>query len=236
MAKKRGSSSDDNPEDAFLARLLALSTWARQNTQVVIVAGVLLVVGIAAGIYYYNYQVNLRNQAAQEFQSVQQTAAMEDPEAARTELQNFIDRYGSTPYGTEARLLLAEAHLQQDAPEQAVAVLEPEADRLSDPLSIQAAFLLATAYEQAEQPQEAEELYLRLADAAEMTFQVRDALAEAASIRAREENYAGAAELYRRILDTYEEDQASGADRTLYELRLAEMEAAARTSGRGADM
>lgn len=233
MAKKNPGSkkNSDAPDDAFLARLLALSKWAENNVQVMVVAGLVLALAVGAGIYYYNYQQGLRVQAAQELQQIQQTVGAGDTQAARSELSTFLDRYGDTPYGTEARILLAELHLRDDQPQEAIPVIEPATESLSEPLSLQAAFLLGTAYEQADRSSDAEELYLRIADAAELDFQAREALADAARIRAREGRYSDAAALYQRILDeTYDsspEGQASAADRREFQLRLAEMRAAA---------
>lgn len=234
MAKKRGSNpNSEASEDAFTARLLAAWSWAQKNTQVLIVAGVLLAVAVGAGLYYYDYRQNLRLQAAGELERIQQTLGTGEAEAARSELQSFLDRFGDTTYGTEARILLAELHLRQDQPSEAVSVLEGVTGNLSDPLSLQAAFLLGTAYEEADRLADAEALYLRIAEEAELGFQVRQALANAARLRAREGNYAGAADLYQRVLDTFDEEAAAsaGSERSTYQLRLSEMQAAASRQG-----
>lgn len=234
MAKKKPGSQQnaDTPEDAFVARLLALSKWAENNVQVLAVAGIVLALAFGAGIYYFNYQEGLRLQAAQELQQIQQTVGAGDTEAARTELETFLQRYGNTAYGTEARILLAELDLRGDQAQDAVSVLEPATRSLSEPLSLQAAFLLGTAYEQAGRGADAERLYLRITDAADLDFQVRQALAAAARIRARDGRYAEAADLYQRILDSYEGEEEQGStateERREYQLRLAEMRAAAR--------
>lgn len=232
MAKKRGSPSNvDAPEDAFTARILRFWAWARQNTQVLVVAGVLLAVAVGAGIYYYDYRQNLRIQAAQELEQIRQMAGSEGTEAARSELETFVERYSDTAYGIEARILLAELHLEAEAPEDAAGVLEPATRNLSDPLALQAGFLLGVAYEEAGRTDEAENLYLRLAENAELRFQIRQALAEAARIRAREGRYAEAADLYERVLATYDDESEEAVDdseRRTYRLRLSEMRAAAR--------
>lgn len=234
MAKKRGPSSQqsDAPEDALSARVLSATQWARQNSQVVIIAGIVLAIAVAAGLYYYDFRQDVRMQATEEFERIQQTVVgVGDTQTALTELQTFLDRFGDTPLAPEARLLLAEAHLHEGNPDQAIQTLEPEVGNLARPISIQAAFLLGSAYEQADRYSDAEEIYLQIADEAELTFQIRNALADAARVRASNDNYAGAAELYRRILDTFEGDDegatTAAGDRAMYELRLAEMEAMA---------
>ena len=61
---------------------------------------------------------------------------------------------------------------------------------------------------------------LEVADRAEFAFEIRRALDSAARARRRQQNHSGAAELYERILTTFEEnDPAKG----VYELRLAEV-------------
>lgn len=234
MAKKPGppSQESDAPEDALSARLIAATEWFRHNNQVAVIAGIVLAIAIAAGLYYYDFRQDVRMQATEEFERIQQTVVgVGDTQTALTELQTFLDRFGDTPLAPEARLLLAEAHLHEGSPEQAIQTLEPVAGNLGRPISIQAAFLLGAAYEEADRYGDAENIYLRIADEAELTFQIRNALADAARVRASGEDYAGAAELYRRVLDTFEDDQQGGTtasgDRATYQLRLAEMEAKA---------
>lgn len=235
MAKKRRPSSQgsDSPEDALSARVIALSAWARENSQVVIIAGIVLAIAAAAGLYYYDFQQDVRMQAAEEFERIQQTVVgVGDTQTALTELQTFLDRFGDTPLAAEARLLLAEAHLHEGDSQQAIQTLQPVVGSLGRPIAIQGAFLLGSAYEEAEQHADAQDIYLRIADEADLTFQVRNALDAAARVRAQMDNYAGAAELYRRVLDTFAEDgdqppDAAAGDRAMYQLRLAEMEAKA---------
>lgn len=232
MAKKRRKQrGTDTPDDAFVAWLLTLSTWAGKHTRTLTVVGIAVALAAGAGVYYYNYRQNLEVQAAQEFTQVENAFNASTPDSAVTALRTFVQRYGSTPYATEASLLLAELHLRQGRAQDAINLLEPRSQDLSDPLSLQAAFLLGTAYENAGRTEDAEKLYLRIADQAGLTFQVRDALTDAARIRAENQDYAGAASLYQRVLDSYAQDStstqpAAAAQRRQIELRLAEMKAA----------
>lgn len=225
--RRKGRAGED-PEDAFIARTLEFWAWAKQNRQVLVVVGLALALAIGAGLYYYDYRRNLRLQAAEEFEALQQTVATANPESAQNEIRRFIERFSDTPFGIEARLLLAQTHLETGAPAEAVSVLEPVSRDLSQPMGVQAAFLLCAAYENAGRPEDAEASYLRIADASVMTFQRRQALADAARIRAAREDFAGAADLYQRLLDTYEEDQeeAEARQRAFYRARLAEMRSA----------
>lgn len=233
MTKKPGSpsgrkgASSDHPDDAFIARTLEAWAWAKQNRQVLVVAGVVVALAVGAGIYYYDYRRNLRMQATQEFEALQQTVANANPESAQNEIRSFIDRFAGTPYEAEARLLLAQTEIDAGAPGEAVSVLEPIARDLSEPMGVQAAFLLGTAYEHAGRSQDAERTYLRIADAAPMTFQRRQALADAARIRAARGEHAGAAEVYERLLATFDgAEEGETSMRAFYRARLAEMRAA----------
>ena len=63
--------------------------------------------------------------------------------------------------------------------------------------------------------------YLRVADAAELEYLQEAALGEAAILRQQGGDFAGAAELFRRLRDMTEE---GSFERSLYEMRLAEAE------------
>lgn len=225
--KRPGGRSSEEPEDAFIARTLELWAWAKRNNQVLVIAGVIVALAIGAGLYYWDYQQNLRMQATQEFEALQQTVANANPESAQNEIRRFIDRFSGTPYEAEARLLLAQTELDAGTPDEAISVLEPIARDLSEPMGVQAALLLGAAYEHAGRPGDAEDAYLRVAEAAPMTFQRRQALADAARIRAAEGEHAGAAELYERLLATFDEArEGESPQRAFYRARLAEMRAA----------
>ena len=91
-----------------------------------------------------------------------------------------------------------------------------------EPLGPQIGNLLARAYEQQGRFEEAEAEYMAIAADAPLGFQRREALVDAARVRSRLGNHAGAAELYRQVLGALEE--ADTDLRGLYEMRLAEEE------------
>ena len=88
-------------------------------------------------------------------------------------------------------------------------------------MGVQSAFLLGAAYEDEGRFEEAERTYMAIANRADLNFQLRDALAHAARLRRRMGNLAGAAELYEEVLTILQD----GADRSVFELRLAEVRA-----------
>lgn len=215
------SHSHENEDDIFVANVLEMGNWAKRNQQLLTIVGVVLVLAVGAGIYYRNYRSALVDQAANQLEQIHQSVALQDTQGAKDQLSVFIDRFGNTPYGGEARMLLGELYLQSNDVEQAIATLEPMASSPREPLELQAASLLAAAYEQQGRWADAEAEYLRIADRSELDFQVRDALASAARIRAQQGNETGAAQLYQRILDGMD---ANAPQRAQYEMRLAEVQ------------
>ena len=225
MARRHSSTSRNRPaaaadsDDVFVEKTLAFSGWAQQNRQTLILIGVAVAAVLVGGLYYWNYRRQHLERAAVELERVEQGAAFGDTTTAKVELAQYVESFGNTPYGNEARLLLGQISLESGQADEAVKTLASGAN-LDDPLGVQIAGLLARAYEQKGDPKQAEDLLLRLAAAAPLEFQVRDALEEAARLRAVQGNNAGAVELYQRILDKLE---ANAPERGVYELRLEEL-------------
>jgi predicted negative regulator of RcsB-dependent stress response len=226
--RKAVGASPAEDEDLFVARVFEVSTWAERNSQLLILAGIALALLLGGVVYYASYRRDLNRQAVAELERVGNMAAVAPPgetAQAEAELNSFVERFGGTRHAAEAELLLAQLQLRQGRAEQAVVTLEdfPRPDR--DPLSLQAKSLLGRAYEELGRYQEAERAYLAVSDAASLEFERRDALADAARARSRSGNHAGAAELYRQILEGLDETHY---ERGLFEMRLAEEEQEAR--------
>jgi predicted negative regulator of RcsB-dependent stress response len=219
---KRRRSQADVPEDIFVEKTLVVSSWASQNRQALTLGAIGLAVLLAGGLYYLNYRSGHLEQAAIELERVRNNVMVGDTAAATVELGQYLGAFGNTPYAAEASLLLAELHLAKGNPDQAAEVLAESADP-SEPIGLQATVLMARAREQQGQLAEAEELYLRVADRADLDFQVYEALADAARLRQSRGDAAGAVELYQRIVD--EIDEAAPL-RAVYVMRLEEARAA----------
>ena len=225
-ARRTHHERDSDPDDIFLAKVLGLGKWASANQQLITVFGIIAVILVAGIVYYRNYQETLAGQAAQQLEAVYQSIAIQDREGAKNELVTFLERFSGTAYEGEARLLLGDLYLQSDDPEQARVVLEPLGASPRDPIEFQGATLLGAAYEQDNLWSEAEAIYLRIADRSELDFQVRDALASAARIRADQGDPSGAIELYERVLSDMEEN---AAERGVFLMRIQELRTAATT-------
>ncbi|HEX9108873.1 MAG TPA: tetratricopeptide repeat protein, partial [Longimicrobiales bacterium] len=166
----------------------------------------------------------LEDRAANELTQVRQIAASGNLPLASRQLKQFVSKYSGTRAGAEGRLLLGQMLLQQNQAKEAAPVVQPLASDLGDPLGPPAAFLLGAAYEGMNNVAQAEATYLRIADGARFEFQKRDALEDAARLKLQNNDPAGAVSLYERILKAVP-DTAVG--RPVYEMRLAEAQAAA---------
>lgn len=229
MTKRHPGARRTRPEeeapDPFLERTVALGEWASENRNLLSVAGVLLALIIGGIWYYVQSRERMITQAEVRLSEIRQTLALGEPAVARAELDAFVERFRGTPPAAEARLLMGEVLLESGEAARAVEVLEPVGrNPASGPLAVQAAFLLGKAYDEAGRLDDAERIYLEIAEAADLNFQVWDALQYAARIRADRGELGGAAELYREILDSMDEDDPA---RSVYEMRLAEIEARA---------
>jgi len=221
-ARRASHDSHNDPEDAFIARVLGFSNWARGNQQVLTVAGVVGAIAIAGGLYYGSYRSQLNDQAAQQLEVIHQSISIRDTEGAKIDLATFLDRFAGTVFIGEARLILGELYLETNDPEQAVAVLGPIGTSPRSPIEFQAAALLAAAYEQDEKWDEAEVTYLAIADRSDLDFQIRDALAAAARIRTAQGDGDGAIALYEQVLGDLGENSP---ERGVYEMRIEEIRA-----------
>jgi tetratricopeptide (TPR) repeat protein len=226
MSKRKHPSTRHAPQtphdqdDAFVAGVIDFSEWARTHRQALTLIGVAVTLLVAGGIYYVNFQRSLTIQAVNRLEDIQQTISLSAFEDAKAQLSTFLDSFEGTDQAREAVILLGRLHLESGDAPVAISVLERADLGFRDPIGIQANSLLARAYEIRGRWPEAEDTYLEVADRAEFDFQILAALNSAARARRRQQDLAGAAELYERILESFEDDDQ---DKGLYELRLAEV-------------
>lgn len=223
-ASRKGGTFNDS-DDAVLGRALELTSWAKTNIRLIVIGTLVLALFVGGLIYYRVYRDNREQRAASEFVRIEQTAASGNAALATRDLQTFVNRYEGTAYADEARIALAQAHLGQDSAAKAVTALRGAEARVADsPVGPQAALLLAAAQEAANQRDAAIRTYLAVAEDADLKmFRVR-ALNGAATLRVEAGDHAGAAELYRQLVELQEEGTL---DEQLFLMRLSEAEAAA---------
>lgn len=212
MAKYRkpgtGPSRPVNPaeqEDIFVAKTLEAAGWAQRNRPILTAAVVIVGLGVASMVYYARHRTTLNIAAAGQLEELQMRLEQGDVVAVRADLELFLERFGSTDFSDEARLTLGQILAAEGDHQGAADILEPLAGDVRSPLGAQAAVLLAAVAEDMGDVQVAEGLYERLADRARLGFQRWDALADAARLRRERGDYAGALEIYDRLLEEMEE-------------------------------
>lgn len=220
MARRSSRKRAHDADDAFIAKILELTHWSQTHRQILVLAGVLVVIAVGAGFYYRSYEKSLDQEAAQSMEQIQESMSLNDRQGAKTKLVTFVQRFQGTPYAGEARLLLGQIYLESNQPQQAEAVLKPIGANPTAPIDFQAAALLGAAYEQEKRWNDAEQAYMQIADHARLDFEIRQALANAARIRAQEGNKSGAVTLYKRILAKL---SPTDPDRSLYEMHIEEL-------------
>lgn len=220
-SSRRRAEEKREAEDVFVEKTLDLIQWAKNNSQTLVLVGIVVAVLAAGGIYYKNYRSSWEEQAVTRLEQVQAAFGFGDRETAKASLAEYVDQFEGTVYAMEARLVLGQAYLEDGTPDQAIEALAPAVREMNtEPIGIQAAFLLAAAYEEAGRPDDAETLFLRIANTSDLPFQVSEALAGAARIRAAAGDLPGAAELYQDILADMD---AGDPQRGFWEMRLAEV-------------
>lgn len=212
-------------EDAFVAATLEASNWAQKNRPIVTLGVVVLVLGIAAFMYYGRYKENLHTTAALRLEELQLRVVSDDPAVVQPDLELYLDRFSGTPFADEARITLAHVKADLGDKEAAADVLRPLAGDVGSPLGAQAAAMLAAISEDLGDLRMAEDLYARLADRAGLEFQRRDALVSAARLRRAQGDPAGALVHYERLLEEMDETDPG---RNVVEMRRAEVAAMVR--------
>jgi tetratricopeptide (TPR) repeat protein len=221
------------PDDAFVAGVLETSAWAKQHQRTLIIGGVALAVIVTALVLWLNHRSSLRDRAVVELAQARAATMAGNPELAIRDLEQYLARYGGTPAGQEARLMLGRVYLENGRPRDAIDAVSRPARDVRDDMGANAAFLLAAAHEAAQEPHRAEEVYLRLGDRGRFLFQRQEALDNAARIRLQRGDAAGAVQLYERLVDITPE---ASQDRQIFELRLGEARALAATGASAATL
>lgn len=217
---RRPPHPSSGPDDVVIATVVEASAWTRSHSRALVIGLAVLAIGIFAAIQYAKYRGEMRERAAIELLQVRETAATGNLPTAVTELEAFIERFDGTPAAAEARLLLGQIQLAQGNAAQAAEAVRPLTEEGDNLIATSAGLLLAGAQETAGEPEEAERAYLRVAEEAELDFQKREALEDAARIRAERGDVDGAVELYDRLIALTED---GSPERDVYEMRRTEI-------------
>jgi predicted negative regulator of RcsB-dependent stress response len=226
MAKHPTSSrvhrEEHGPDDAFVASVKGIYAWGQKNSRALTIGFVVILVLAAGTVWYTSQQQRVESEAAARLNTVQQSVLSGNAELAIRDLQNYLNRFGSTQTAGQARLILAGLLLDQEQPDRALEALGDLPDDLDEPFGVAAARLRAAALEQAGQADEAVDAYEGIADGARFAYQRREALADAARVRLQSGDPDRAATLYEQVLDTFEPQEQG---RAYYEMWLAEAKA-----------
>lgn len=233
----KGPSGPSDHEDAFIRALNRFIAWAQENTGVLVLVTVLVVVAVGGALYWRSYQQNLEERASAELSTLQtriaQQARQGAPALAVTDsLQAFLQRFDGTSSAREARILLARQQIGEGRPSEAVEAIRPVVDgtRPDTPTGFAARSLLADAQTAAGDSAAAISTLDGLAQEARFSFQRHDAAADKASLLAATGRLEEARDIYRRLAE-----EASGTEAgALYAVRLGEVEARLAADGEDA--
>ena len=221
-APGRPATTGADEDDLFTSRVLEATVWAQNNAQTLIFAAIVAALGVAATVYYFNFRETRENQSALELEQIHQVVGVVSTEETLAELNRFLERFENAASTAEARLLLGQVHLENGNVQGAIDALQPLRGRLGEPVALQAGFLLGAAYEQQGLWDEAAATYVDIADETDLGFQRRNALSDAARVRAAQGRYVEAEVLLGDLLDALD---ATDPGRGVIEMRLAEMRA-----------
>lgn len=222
---KGGDGSRVDTEDRIMGRIATVTAWAEKNRQLATVAVLAILAIGAGGVIYLNYQADLAERASVRLDELRIMSQGASPEELRSQLATYIEQFGSTPQGDEARLLLAEMELQGGDADAAIRLIEPVVDPRDDPLGYNAAWMLAVAEEQRGDFEAAAEWYERLADVAPHEFQRRRARAARARLHLYAGEYGAAETIYADLVASG--DAAADEEAELYAVKLGEVRARA---------
>lgn len=211
-------------DDAIVVRAIEFTAWAKRNVRLIVGVAIVAAVVVGGLLYWRMYQADRLERAAAEFVQLQQTVSSGNSALAVRDMEQYVRRFDGTVYAEEARIALAQLHLQQDSAAKAVEVLAGADERVDSALGPQAALLLAAAQQAVGDNEGAVATYLAVADEAELRFRVVAALEAAAQLHSRTGNHAEAAAVYQRLADM---TPPGSAERQVYEMRRAEAEALA---------
>ncbi len=215
-------------EDTFVSGVLEATDWTRRHGRTILIAVLAVVLAIAAVLYYRNYRQVIEARADDELMNARQIVASGNMPLATRELTQFVSKYSGTHAASEARLLLAQTLLEEGNARGAIPVIQPLANDLKDPLGPSAALLLGAAYEATGDIAHAEATYQRVGDNAPFQYQKREAQEDAARLKLQNNDPAGAAAIYQKILAQIP-DTATG--RSIYQRRLAQAQAEVESRG-----
>ena len=117
--------SDDAPDAAGAAdRAQTFIDWTRVNARA-LTAGAVVIVVAAAGYWFYLRSQEIQSANAEKaLMNAKQSISAGNSSLAQSDQQKVYTRYGSTPAGVEAAMLLAQMDFDAKKPQDGIAILE----------------------------------------------------------------------------------------------------------------
>ena len=170
------------------------------------------IVVVGAGIYIWQLSTNRRLEevASRDLQGARFAFDNQNYPLAVNELTKVIANYSGTNAAAEAKILMANARMQQNQPQQAVTVLKDFAPGAPQAYRAQAYGLLGAAYENLGQPRAAAEAYENGSAAARLDFLKAQMLSDAGRAWTTAGETAKAVAAYRRILKEFAKEGIAG--------------------------
>jgi predicted negative regulator of RcsB-dependent stress response len=156
----------------------SITDWLRQYGRLLGLALIAVAVVVAGTLLVRSANEKKGASASRALADAQRSVASGNLPLASADLQKVIAQYGSTPAGTEARLLLAQVHFQQNKVAEGMKVLDEVGGGGVLAASVHA--LRAAGLEQSGKPAEAAAEYLKAADAAQLSTEKESYRSDAA--------------------------------------------------------
>lgn len=203
----------------FDDRTEGLMEWAEAHSRHLTIAAVAIVVLAGAGWFYAkSRQVQARNASAALSEAELALTSGNLP-LAQSSLQQVVSRYGGTPSGNQARLLLAQVMFDDGRYQEGLAQLQPVVASGDKLVLASAQNLIGAGYEQSGKLVEAAQAYQKAADAAASPAERDTYLASAARALTDAGKSAEARVIWQRLADDPSSPAAAEA-----RVRLGELE------------
>ena len=207
-------------------RVDSLVAWLELHSRQLMFGSIGLLV-IAGGIWFYRQSNQKQAQSASMALSESESAiASGNFPLAQSGLEKVVQRYGNTPSGAQARVLLAQVHFEKGEFQEGIKQLEPVAANKDAYTAAAALNLIGAGQEQSGKYQEAAATYQKAAERAPYKTDHDVYMASAARVLST----AGKVEEAKKIWSALAKDDQSPASAEA-RVRLGELEAKTGTAG-----
>ena len=193
--------------------------WVKAHRQLTSWIGAIVVVGAVLFLWTLSTKRRTEEIASRDLQLARFAFENNNLPLASSDLAKVVENYSGTNAADEARLLLANAWLLQNKPQQAVTVLKDYAGGAGKAFRAQAYGLLGAAYENLGRFREAAAAYENGSAAGRLDFLKAQMLSDAGRAWTAAGDTAKAVAAYRRIVKDFAKEAAAGEAK----VRLAEL-------------